>query len=363
MFSKDSDYEWNKINTDGCAFKRVTVFDGESDVVRKLPNLKERIDGCMNDIKPDVLVISGWSFPEALVLLDWANKRKVPAILLSDSQERDKKRIFYKEWLKKLRVRRFAAAYVAGKPHVDYVEKLGMPRERIWTGSCVVDNDYWASQKEKIIAVEELAREELRLPNRYFLTVARFIPKKNIPMLLRAYSLYQRRAESPLALVICGDGPDRQAIEKIIRDDRIEQVQLVGFQQADTLPYYYSLADCFILASSYEEQWGLVVNEAMASGLPVLVSEICGCADDLVRHGVNGFTFDPFAPDVLAEKMLSVTRDEGKRRLMGEESQAIIKEFSCEEAARNMLKCVQAVTAREDRALLEDARRSCLRRG
>jgi glycosyltransferase involved in cell wall biosynthesis len=343
MFSKDSDYEWSKISTDDCTFKRVTVFEGESDVVRKSPGLKARIHSCMNEIRPDVLVISGWSFPEALALLDWANKRDVPAILLSDSQERDMRRVFYKEWLKKRRVRRFDAAYVAGKPQLEYAEKLGMPRNRIWTGSCVVDNEYWTRRRAEVIARPEHFRKELALPQGYFLTVARFIEKKNMPTLLRAYAVYRELAANPLPLVMCGDGPERATIEKIVRDEMIEDVHFPGFQQADTLPVYYSLASCFILPSSHGEQWGLVVNEAMASALPVIVSEICGCASDLVKNGVNGYTFDPLSPHELAAKMLSVTCDEERRKLMGAASQRIIGGFSCEQAANNMLDCLQAV--------------------
>jgi 1,2-diacylglycerol 3-alpha-glucosyltransferase len=344
MFSKDSDYEWNRVNSDESLFRRITLFDGASDDIRKLPSLRREIRSFMNSIKPDVLVISGWSFPEALALLDWTKTRNVPAILLSDSQERDKRRVFYKEWLKKRRVSRFAAAYVAGKPQVAYVEKLGMRSDRIWTGSCVVDNDFWMTQRKRITAIQEQARAKMQLPEKYFLTVARLVAKKNIPTLLKAYALYRNSSETPLSLVICGDGPDRLSIEHIIRTEKMEGVHLTGFQQIDTLPYLYSLASCFILPSSHEEQWGLVVNEAMASGLPVIVSEICGCAVDLVRNGLNGFTFNPSDPYELSAKMTLVTCDEALCRQMGESSLAIVDEFSCGAAARNLLACVRAVT-------------------
>ena len=79
-----------------------------------------------------------------------------------------------------------------------------------------------------------------------------------------------------------------------------------GFKQYPDLPAYYGLANAFIHAST-TEPWGLVVNEAMASGLPVLVSNRCGCAADLVREGVNGFTFDPCNVEEIAQKMFQLS--------------------------------------------------------
>src|SRR5262249_59830905 len=98
-------------------------------------------------------------------------------------------------------------------------------------------------------------------------------------------------------LVLLGEGEQRAKLEGLrdalgLRND----VSMPGFKQYDELPAYYGLASAFVHTST-TEQWGLVVNEAMAAGLPVLVSERCGCGPDLVREGVNGFTFDPRQPE------------------------------------------------------------------
>jgi hypothetical protein len=96
-----------------------------------------------------------------------------------------------------------------------------------------------------------------------------------------------------------------------------------GFKQYDELPVYYGLAGAFIHASTVE-QWGLVVNEAMASGLPVLVSNRCGCAADLVREGVNGFTFDPYNVEQLAQLMLKISAFSFPLSTFGASSREII---------------------------------------
>src|SRR5207253_3162510 len=97
----------------------------------------------------------------------------------------------------------------------------------------------------------------------------------------------------PWDLVLLGDGPLKADICRLISDFRLHgQVHLRGFIQYRELPAYYALADAFVHAST-TEQWGLVVNEAMATGLPVIVSNRCGCVPDLVAEGKNGFTFNP----------------------------------------------------------------------
>ncbi len=105
------------------------------------------------------------------------------------------------------------------------------------------------------------------------------------------------------------------------------------------------MAGAFVHAST-TEQWGLVVNEAMAAGLPVLVSERCGCAPDLVRDGVNGFTFDPYDPGQLADLMLKVSSDQCDRLAMGRASQEIIKDWGPERFADGLMQAVAVARSR-----------------
>jgi glycosyltransferase involved in cell wall biosynthesis len=100
-----------------------------------------------------------------------------------------------------------------------------------------------------------------------------------------------------------------------------------GFKQYDELPAYYAFADLFVHASRVE-QWGLVVNEAMACGLPVVVSRRCGCVPELVREGVNGYSFDPDYPDQLAELLAALADDVERRTLMGKASSTVIADWS-----------------------------------
>jgi glycosyltransferase involved in cell wall biosynthesis len=123
-----------------------------------------------------------------------------------------------------------------------------------------------------------------------------------------------------------------------------DHVHLVGAKGYAELPSYYSHAGAFIHAST-TEQWGLVVNEAMASGLPVLVSNRCGCATDLVKEGVNGWTFDPCNEEQMADLMLRIAGDEEQRKTMGLRSREIIAEWGPDRFASGVNSAVEAALA------------------
>ena len=146
--------------------------------------------------------------------------------------------------------------------------------------------------------------------------------------------------------MLLGDGALRSAVEsRIARPDLAGSVVLAGFRQYDELPAWYGLASAFVHAST-TEQWGLVVNEAMASGLPVLVSNRCGCAPDLVEDGVNGFTFDPYDVEALAGLMQRVAAMTDERRAaMGRAGQRIIADWGPERFADGLMQAVRSGAA------------------
>ena len=138
----------------------------------------------------------------------------------------------------------------------------------------------------------------------------------------------------------CGAGSQEAKLKAKVKNENIDGVFFPGPKVPEELAVYYSLASCFVLASTIE-QWGLVVNEAMACGLPVLVTKIAGAADELVESGVNGYTFDPFDITELSELMVKMTNmDQEKRLQMGNASQQKITPYSPEYFAENILKLI-----------------------
>jgi glycosyltransferase involved in cell wall biosynthesis len=270
-------------------------------------------------------------------------RREIPMIVMSESSSQDEPRTWWKEAIKRRIAGLYSAALVGGERHVEYLAELGMPRERIFTGYDVVDNHYFRQKAEEVRSQRSEARQKYALPENYFLCSARFIEKKNLSTLIEAYAEYRRRSSAfakatadkeiggraPWDLVLLGDGPLRGTINTQLSTLNLnEHVHLPGFKPYDELPVYYALANAFVHAST-SEQWGLVVNEAIATGLPVIVSNHCGCAPELVNG--NGFTFDPTNEDELATRLLEMASlSDQERKHFGETSYRIAANFAPE---------------------------------
>ena len=384
--------------------------------IKRLEALRNRVAEVLSQLDPAVVMVPGWSGKLPLACLEWCIHTSTPAVVFSDSTAWDSERYAVKEWIKRKVVRLFSAGLVAGHPHLDYMVQLGMPAERIFLGYDAVDNGYFSAKAEEVRSAkcevrsgEQGTKLQARsdLPSApYFLASARFVEKKNLPRLLQAYARYRTLCEDhrlqddgqqdnsdksragrqrtvrsqrsvvgspspvvsspvvrgpvvPWDLVLLGDGPLRSSLFALRSSLCLhDHVLLPGFKQYGELPAYYGLASAFVHASTIE-QWGLVVNEAMASGLPVLVSNRCGCAMDLVQEGVNGFTFDPYNVEQLANLMLRLTEttDHGPRTIqpktgvggersevslekMGNASREIISQWGPERFAKGLKEAV-----------------------
>ena len=273
-----------------------------------------RLSKCLDQLKPDILIVPGWGYPTARAASKWARQHHIPTILMSESKWNDVPRAWWKERLKSLLyVRQFKAALVGGGLHFDYLAELGFPQEGIFMGYDVVDNDYFTDQSQLARQDSLKTRQQHpQIPGRqYFITVTRFIPRKNVLRLIDAYAQYREKLalENPWDLVICGSGVEEDNIRSRIAQYKLqESVHLPGFKSYREIPKWFGLASSFI-HPALSEQWGLVVNEALASGLPVLVSNRCGCFPELVHEGANGFGFDPEDVDQLASLMKKMSKE------------------------------------------------------
>jgi len=156
---------------------------------------------------------------------------------------------------------------------------------------------------------------------------------------VNAYNLYLRNG-GDWDLVLVGGGIQEQLLKDLSAKIPIGKIHIRGWGTYEDMPLYYGLASGFILPSLYEP-WGLVVNEAMASGLPVLVSSKCGCVPELCWRGVNGFDFNPLYEDEIMKSMLDLSSlNSNQLKKMGEASQAIINCYSPEVMALSLSSCL-----------------------
>lgn len=275
--------------------------------------------------RPEAVAVSGYVRPECMAALAWARRHRVPSVLMSESQAIDRPRVWWKEAIKTQRVRRFDAALVGGPTHRDYLVDLGLPVDRIAMGYNAVDHDAFAESASQIR--RDLAAHPLR-GRPYFLSVSRFVAEKNLPTLVDAYGRYRAMVSSDTAwdLVLAGDGPEASALTfQIAASGLGASIHRPGFLQQDGLAPWYAFAGAFVLPS-VSEPWGLVANEAAASGLPLLISQNCGCARTLVPDppGTTGWRFDPTNPALLADRFAYLASlDVASREALGARAQAV----------------------------------------
>jgi 1,2-diacylglycerol 3-alpha-glucosyltransferase len=350
LSSVDGTYLWSRVNG-APNFKRRTLFCDEGADRATKGEIARRVHAGLAAADPEVVAIAGWSEAGPLAALLWCLQQGRPAVLMSESAMHDELRRRAREAAKRRIVRLFSSAIVGGAPHAAYACALGLSAATVFEGYDAVDNEHFERGARDARFAGEHWRERLGLPERFFLASSRFVAKKNLMRLLDAYCNYrQRTGAAAWRLVVLGDGELRAQVEsRIARADLAGDVLLAGFRQYDELPAYYGLASGFVHAST-SEQWGLVVNEAMASGLPVIVSGRCGCVPDLVRNGVNGFTFDPYSVEELAGLMQRVAalseEQEEQRDSMSRSGQRIIAAWGPERFAEELMKAVEVARSR-----------------
>lgn len=339
----EATYAWDKV--EGAAvFTRVTLTERDAGDRSWRQELHRKMWTVLDQIKPQVVVVPGWASADAFSALLWCARTRTPSVVMSESTVWDERRSPLKEWLKGRLVRLNSAGLSGGTPHTDYLSRLGLERDRIFPGYDVVDNDYFRQRADDVRTQAAGLRAQHGLPEKFFLASARFVGKKNLFRLVQAYARYRELAadSEPWGLVLLGDGALKPALCQLISELNLAAaVQLPGFKQYDELPVYFGLAGAFVHAST-TEQWGLVVNEAMASGLPVLVSNCCGCALDLVQDNVNGFAFDPLDVEQLARLMVKVAAKDFPLDAFGAQSRQIISAWGPERFATGLRNAVNA---------------------
>lgn len=351
--SSDDTYAWEKIDhpqfepNDNASV--ATIFPGRTYESISKRELCRGVREMLNRLKPDAVAIAGWRSVDAQESLKWCKKNGAIAILMSETREADGLRVWWKETWKSSIVRLFDAAIVGGKSHRDYLTILGMPKEQIEFGYDIVDNDYFAAQSanERGAGIQDV--------NRYFLASNRFVRRKNLKRLVDAYREYvthnqKTHKESVRAWDLCllGDGKLKTSLIDQCRSSKLNvsesapwegmtslqkdsTVFFPGFRQIEELPKFASHAGCFV-HPAISEPWGLVINEAMACGLPIVSSNNVGAAEELVDHGKNGFVFPPLQTSELARRLVQVADPNFSRSDFGEASRRILRERAPTEA-------------------------------
>ncbi len=317
----DITYAWKK-ETGKQSWTRHTIFpDAERESIPSR-TIKSRFTTVLDQLQPDAIAIAGWGSPDARACLSWCKKNGAKAIVMSETREADGQRTWWKEIIKQRLVSQFDAGLVGAHSHRDYLVKLGLPSEAIQFGYNVVDNHYFTTKADR------LRQEDASLTLRpYFLASNRFIERKNLDRLVSAYTeAISDTDPSAKAWDLCllGDGPLMPQLKTQVSNAGLTVAEVApwetreedqgeptvffpGFRQIEELPRFYAHAGCFV-HPALAEPWGLVINEAMACGVPILSSSNAGAAEELVIDGENGWKFDPKSSASIANSIVKITQ-------------------------------------------------------
>ncbi len=303
---------------------------------RSVPGCLWRLFKRLIRLRPKVTFVGGYDRPESILttLLTrlWGGKTGV----WNDSKFNDAEsygKSIWIELIKSLMVARYAFYLCPGHDSVEYHRFLGGRKKLALSDSWdVVDNEGIGKAAGDNAHDSEI-RETLGLKEeaRFFFMPVRFIAKKNVNRVLTAYAAYHKRqGEASLPLVICGKGPLEDAIRRQVDDLQIgAHVNLVPWLAYERVPRACRLSQALILASTHD-QWGMIVNEALAAGAPVLVSNRCG-AHEVVRNHINGFTFDPYDVEHISALLAIMTQDQPLIDRLRENAAASVESFSIDQ--------------------------------
>lgn len=299
---------------------------------------------------PDAALVLGWHHPSLFQTIATCRLLHIPIVLRGESNGL-RRRARYKRTAHRLLFSQCTAFLAIGLRNADLYKSSGVAPNKIVTAPYFVDND-WFLQQDKLHRPSRGAiREAFGIPPKSicFCFVGKLESKKRVLDFISALRIACSKREDISALIV-GSGILEDAAKKEAERAGLP-VTFAGFLNQSKISEAYVASDAIVLPSDYGETWGLVVNEAMVSWLPALVSDRAGCAHDLVIEGQTGFVF-PFGDvEALAERMLELAADRNRLHEMGERARLhVLTNFSMQGAVEKTIEVVTSLCVNANRA-------------
>ena len=298
----------------------------------------------IKNTKPDVVVGDGF-FQWSYAVLFHRIFRSIPLVVCYERWAHTER---FAQWYRRL-YRKLALHFTDivccnGQLCLDYTRSLGMACDRLTMGHMAADT-YDLQQAAETITNAQ--RSEMRASwhakGVVFLYVGRLIRIKGVAQLLKAWAKFEQQKKESATLVLVGGGPEETSLRELASNLNLKGVSFAGSVDYDQIHKCYASADAFIIPT-LEDNWSLVVPEAMACGLPILCSKYNGCWPELVQKGINGWVFDPFDPDDLLQCLKEAIKSQDSLKKMGNESRRIIASHTPKLAAESIYSsCEMAV--------------------
>jgi glycosyltransferase involved in cell wall biosynthesis len=301
---------------DGVPNERLVASAPNSDIAKKVA-----------DLEPDVILLCGWFYPQYRQLAFDPALRNVKFVLGMDTPWTGSWQQRVNQVRLKPFMRRMEKIVVAGTKSADFAKRLDAAPGKIVIGFYGFDFAAFERGGARLDSHADWPRR--------FLFAGRYVPEKGLSYLMDAYQRYRSRVDDPWPLDCCGTGPDAALLRR-------EGVHDLGYVQPSALPELFAEHGVFVMPS-LEEPWGVAIGEAAATGLPLICSEVCGAAVDLLRSFYNGVTVPPADPVALAKALEWMHKNHYRLRTFGHRSRNLAHPFSAEAWAERMHACFASV--------------------
>jgi len=327
LFGKGSPYDFDPFNKSESWWD--CLFPDNSNSELSKYQIKDKVFAKLDEIKPDIIIAGSIVFYSGALGLRWARKNQKHFIMFDDAKPSWVKRNFVVQGIKNLITRQIDALWLPSAEYdQEYTALYSKKNIYYLYGYNCVDNDLFKFKGPK------------KTNHNKIICVGRLVPKKNVRNLLKAWKFIEEHDNSN-TLVILGDGPLLPELKAFADSIKLNRVVFTGAVANDKIPSYLHGADAFISPSLYES-WGLVVNEAMAAGLPVLLSDKFNAAGTLLKDGVNGYVFNPYDVEEIQKKLIDfINLPQPAKDLMSANSLAIIAGMSFEHMGNELLAAIK----------------------
>lgn len=288
-------------------------------------------------LEPDVMIGDGfaqWTLP--LVALR-ARKRAPLVLCYERTAHTERNAQLSRRMFRKLISRYVDAACVNGSLSKQYLSSLGVPDDKITTGFMASDTAIGEKVRAYSLADRAAVRKEFQVEDAFTVCcVARLIDLKGLEELLLAWNRFAAR-QSGVRLLIAGDGNMRSKLEELITNESIDTATLLGAVPYDEIDRLYAASDMMVMPS-LEDNWSLVVPEAMSCGLPVLNSKYNGCWPELTIENETGWVFDPLNSQAYEQAFHQAYANRSEFDSMAEHCRVKVTEYSPGSAAQSILR-------------------------